>query len=98
MAELSDRHFWREGYDKAFMGLGLDVEAAAQFAMVFGVLSFIGEHGADAGDERKSSREQPLESKRVIDVRGCGDAGERHAVCLGCDRGRGALLAAIGRP
>jgi hypothetical protein len=66
------------------MDLGLDVEAAAQFAMVF-VISFICKHGTDAGHERESGQEQPLKGKRVADVRRGGDAGERHAVPVGGD-------------
>src|SRR3954463_7769274 len=56
------------------------VEAAAQVAMVFGIVSLIREHGPDASHAREGGQEQPLESKRVVDVRRCGEAGDRHAV------------------
>ena len=64
--------------DRAY-GLRLDVEAAAQFAMVFGVVFFIREHGADAGHNREGGQEQPLEDKRVVDICRGGNAGDWHA-------------------
>jgi hypothetical protein len=79
------------------MDLGLDVEAAAQVAMIFGVVSFIREPGANAGHNREGGRKQPREGKRVVEVRRCRDAGDRYAVSVSCDRVLGALLAAIGR-
>src|SRR4051812_36362000 len=37
--------------------------------MMLGVVAFIGEHRANAGHNREGGQEQPLEDKRIVDVR-----------------------------
>src|ERR1044071_2079687 len=77
------------------MDVWLNRKGTAQISMSFGVAPLVREHGADAGDDRESGQEQPLEGKRIVEV-GCGgDAGERHPVPVCRDVVLGALLAAI---
>src|SRR4051795_11619078 len=44
----------------------LGPEGAAQLAMMFADLAFVGQYGAKASHDREGGQEQPLEDKRVI--------------------------------
>src|ERR1700759_135691 len=64
----------------ALVDMRLGAKAAAEIAMMLGVIAFVGEHRADPGHDREGGEEQALEDERVIDVgRGHG-AGHRHAI------------------
>src|ERR1700741_4594413 len=76
----------------ALVDVRLGAKAAAEVAMMLGVIAFGGEHRADAGHDREGGEEQALEEERVVDVgRGHG-AGHRHAIPVGCDMVLGAPL------
>src|SRR4051794_22476288 len=75
----------------------LGPKGAAQLAMMLSVVAFVGEYRADAGHDREGSQEQPLEDKRVIDIGGGREAGDRHALAIGGNVVFGASLGPIGR-
>src|SRR3954451_21428820 len=72
-------------------------KGAAQLAMMFSVVAFVGEYGANPSHDREGGQEQPLEDKRVIDIGRRREAGDWHAVPIGGDVVFGASLGPIGR-
>ena len=72
----------------------LGAKPAAEVAMMLGIIAFVGEHGADAGHDRKGGQEQALEDEGVVDVGRGHDAGHRHAIPVHRDM----VLGALNRP
>src|SRR3954467_2953107 len=52
----------------ALVDARLGPKGAAQLAMMFRVVAFVGEYRANAGHDREGGQEQPLEDKRVINI------------------------------
>src|SRR4051812_27989464 len=77
------------------MDAGFGAELPAEIAMMFGIVAFVGEHGADPRHDGKSGQEQPLEHQSVIDVRRGGHAGDGHAVTHSRDVVFGAPFAPV---
>src|ERR1700761_1332065 len=50
------------------MDVRLGAKAAAEVAMMLGVIAVVGEHRADPGHDRKGGQEQALEDERVVTV------------------------------
>ena len=75
----------------------LGAKGAAQLAMMLSLVALVGAYRANAGHAREGSQEQPLEDKRVIDIGGGREAGDRHAVATGGNVVFGASLGPIGR-
>src|SRR4051794_31723995 len=73
------------------------LQGAAQLAMMLSLVALVGEYRANAGHDREGSQEQPLEDKRVIDIGGGREAGDRHALAIGGNVVFGASLGPIGR-
>jgi hypothetical protein len=81
----------------ALVDAGLNNEGAAQITVVLGVVSFVGDHGADTGHDGEGGEEQALEDDGVVDVGGCGRARDGDAVRSDRDVVLGAALASVGR-